>query len=155
MYKIDNDVEQGLNIATQILQDQSVQRLFQPMEDDQAPTITIERDSDGRAIRAVVTIVSTNMPHLNIGASQSIINAGEAMPYIRLPVAERPDVNDSVHLHHLSKEQEFAFRLIMKTLQQHIDKERDIPQLTMSVFGNAGKSYVRRMHESICHLVYH
>ena len=144
VYKIDQEVQNGLDAAAKVLQNQTVRQLFNPSDvNDTDLTIHVERDSSGRAVRAIVTIVSpTAQGFHNIGAQHTVINAGEAMPYIRLPEVERPTVADTVSLHKLSTEQEFAFRLIMKTMQGHIDKEQNIPQLTMSILGNAGE-YLR------------
>ena len=77
-------------------------------------------------------------------AAQTIVVPGQPMPYIHLPDDQRPSVSATVELHQLSSEQEFAFRLIMDTMQKHLAKEIDIPQLTMSVLGNAGK-YIHRI----------
>lgn len=98
----------------------------------------IDFDIAGRATCAIVTMVPSPGQELTC-AAQTIVNPGQPMPYIRLPAEELPTIETTVQLHGLSREQEFAFRLIMETMQRHIDREDSIPQLTMSVLGNAGK----------------
>lgn len=139
VYKIDDEVQNGLNKAAKELQNQTVQKLFEPIEIDDGSSLHIERNTSGEAIGAVVTYVTTRGQRHNITTQHTMIKPGNAMPYIRLPDSQRPSVSDSVQLNKLSTEQEFAFRLIMGTMEKHINKEKDIPQLTMSILGNAGE----------------
>jgi hypothetical protein len=131
-------IQSTLDIAADVLRDQTVQRIFQDRDVEHNKSMHIDFDSMGTATCAIVTMVPCPGRQLD-SAAQTIVNPGQPMPYIRLPDAHRPTIETTVQLHQLSAEQEFAFRLIMETMQKHIDQQQDIPQLTMSVLGNAGK----------------
>jgi hypothetical protein len=59
------------------------------------------------------------------------------MPYVRSEVP--PSVRTTAELHRLSSEQEFAFRIIMNTMDKHLAGRVDVEQLTLSIIGNAGE----------------
>ena len=121
-----------------MLKDQTIQRRMTTKTVESDDSLYIEYDADNRATQAVVKVmkVPTNKP---LPATYTVIPAVSSMPYIRLPKGSRPTHSATVELHKLSVEQEFSFRLIMEPLQKHLDGETDIPQLTMSVVGNAGE----------------
>ena len=143
VYKCTSDVETALDCASSTLRDQTLRKQFNKDNSIVDSTMDIRYDSNGRAISAVVTIIP-GPGTLPSTAAQTIVVPGQPMPYIHLPDDQRPSVSATVELHQLSSEQEFAFRLIMDTMQKHLAKEIDIPQLTMSVLGNAGK-YIHRI----------
>lgn len=136
-----NDLHTDLKEAPAKLRNMTLQNQLRAMDDDKhrqpEAAMQIRYDTSGRATCAVVTM----LPRPDVAPSaiaQTIVSPGQPMPYIRLPDAERPTTDATVRLHKLSSEQEFAFRLIMDTLDKHVAKENNIPQLTMSVLGNAG-----------------
>ena len=139
VYKCTPDVESALDCASSTLRDQTLRSQFKRDNTIVDSTMDIRYDSTGRATSAVVTIIPCPGMVPNT-AAQTIVVPGQPMPYIRLPDDQRPSVSATVELHQLSSEQEFAFRLIMDTMHKHLAKESDIPQLTMSVLGSAGKS---------------
>ena len=137
-YNSNIHVKDGLNYAADKLKDQL--NIFQFRTDDADPgaAISISYSASGQAMKAIVTMMAKPGDGPD-QAARTIVAAGQAMPYIRLPESERPSFDATVQLHNLSIEQEFTFRLVMDTLQKHIDGEMDVPQLTMSVLGNAGE----------------
>lgn len=152
--RLDDDISNDLAAATVALKNQTVQKLFRPTDHGDMSKMHVEYDSKGRAIRAIVTILPTPTAEPTY-ASRTIVNPGQPMPYIRLPSTDLPTLSTTVRLHSLSAEHEFVFRVLMDTMQRHIDKEENIPQLTMSVLGNAGKVqniFVRISYMLIVHL---
>lgn len=140
VYRCSNVMEAVLKAARAQLRKQNLtEQLHQNVAVEAADrSVDIQFDSAGRAVAAVVSMVPAPVA-APIAASQTIYRPGEAMPYVRLPEQRRPDVTVTVQLHGLSAEQEFAFRVIMNTMQQHLDGATDVPQLTMAILGNAGE----------------
>lgn len=133
------DVTTALEVATSKLRDHKVQALLQqPVNDEEKPTMSLQFDASGRAIGAVVTVMPCPASRAEMAAATNV-KAGETMLYIRLAKEELPSVTNTSHLHLLSDEQEFAFRLIMDTMDKHLQKEENIPQLLMSILGSAGE----------------
>ena len=138
VYRYTGDVEAALDAAASALRNQTLRKQFDTTTTAEASTMDIQYDSAGIATSAIVTLLPRPGAVPSV-AAQTIVVPGQPMPYIRLPDDDRPSISATVQLHQLSSEQEFAFRLIMDTMQKHLAKESDIPQLTMSVLGNAGK----------------
>ena len=122
-------IKEALAVAASKLKDHKIQALLQPPVDSSEftsePSLHLEYDGAGRAIGAVVTM-STCPDTRAAQAAATNVKAGEAMPFIRLPLEDRPSITTTAQLHLLSDEQEFAFRLIMDTMDKHLRKEQDI-----------------------------
>ena len=142
VYRSSCSVVKALEDATSKLRDHKVQALLQqPIAEEEEPTMHLQYDASGRVVGAVVTMVPCPASRAEMAAATNV-KAGEAMPYIRLPKEELPNVANTSQLHLLSDEQEFAFRLIMDTMDKHLQKEENVPQLTMSILGSAGEKEI-------------
>jgi hypothetical protein len=143
------EVQDALDFAAGALR--SVKQIVQPREPvpDKGAALHINYDAFGRAFSAEVSVIEDPGQEPS-RAARTIVNAGEAMPYIRLPQGQRPSQNTTIELHNLSEEQAFTFKLTMEPLQRHMDGEQDVPQLKMSVLGNAGERAGGSAHRDRC-----
>jgi hypothetical protein len=140
VHKYNDQWQRRIESATENLKDISFQK--QLVAQDRAveadKRIRIERSNTGGALHAIVSF--RPLPATSPGEwADSIIPHGESLPYIRLPNAERPSLDDTIRLCCLCEEQEFAFRLIMMPLLRHMQGDEDVPQLTMTMLGGAGE----------------
>ena len=102
-------------------------------------SLHIDYDGEHNAVSASVILMPvptadglTTLPKMKIAP-------GKPLPYIRLPDGERPTLTTTVQLHSLSREQEFAFRTIMQTMEPYLTTANaEPPQLTMCITGSAG-----------------
>lgn len=143
VYHSSKKMDNALAVAASKLKSHKMQALLQhPSTDaEMEPSLHLVYDATGRAVGATVTMVPCPETRATLAAATNV-KAGDAMPYIRLPEGQRLTVAATAQLHLLSDEQEFAFRLIMDTMERHLRKEENIPQLTMSILGSAGEQMI-------------
>jgi hypothetical protein len=136
----DSDVQEHIDHCNNVL---AANRQTNALRHQPAPPnvkLQIIYNNTGRATGARVDWGATPPPANAAGAAADTIAAGSPLPFVRTDVTERPTLTTTVQLSNLCPEQEFAFRLIMHTLQQHVSGQPfgGVPQFTMSLHGHAG-----------------
>ena len=107
-------------------------------DDETSRNAYIEKDYRGNA---VAFVIRKAMPGIDLSAAPELTRVlpGQPIPFVKLD--DLPDIPSTAQLHRLDPEQTVAFGAIAQRLQMHISGMalEDVPQLTMSVFGTAGK----------------
>lgn len=142
----------GLTRAMQSLKDKKLKAVVAPSTSDEdckaRQRLQIQYDAQGRPVQARILLMTPPARDngLSTIASVTVIARGQTPPYVLLPLEELPNLETTIALHNLCKEQEVVFRIIMGPLSQAMDGELNVPQLKFAVLGTAGE----QMHRVIC-----
>jgi hypothetical protein len=127
----------GHETARQAMQRFSEAQIQRPTDDPQRSAY-IDRDYVGNAVAFVIRMVKPGID-LSEAAELTRVLPGQPIPFVKLD--EPPDIPTTASLHLLDPEQTVGFGAIAQRLHQHIvgAPGDDIPQLLLSVLGNAGE----------------
>jgi hypothetical protein len=107
----------------------------------------VRRGKDNSVEGGYVVITEGNSEH-----PTNEFPRGTEMPYVKMPIDERPSIRTSAMLHNLNEEQTLAFSLILDCLLQ---TEESDEQVLMLVMGHAGAGKSKIIGAVLWHLFQH